>query len=274
MSGLIDLHVHTTASDGSDSTEEVISLAKSEGLEAIAITDHDTVCGVPDYSVSGIEVVPGIEFSTRFKSKVHILGYYIDVDNKALKNELYEIVNDRDSRNEKIVKLMNEDGIDVSYSEMKDRFGEIVGRPHFAEILIEKGIVPTVAEAFDRYLEKGRKYWVKRHTLELEDCISLITGAGGVAVIAHPFEYKYDKNSLADLIEECMRLGAKGIECRHSSHTSNQMSYLERRCDDYNLLKTGGSDYHGIIKPEIRLGHGKNNVEVPCSWLDKLKECR
>ena len=272
MMDIVDLHVHTTASDGTKTAEEVLSLASSCGLKAVAVTDHDTVSGIIDSHSSPVELIPGIEFSTKFITKVHILGYYIDIDNAELKKQLKQIIDDRDERNEKIVQAMRNDGIAVSYDEMKERFGEIVGRPHFAEVIAENGLAMNVSDAFDKYLEKGRPYWFPRTTLSLERCIALITGAGGIAVIAHPFEYKYEKNSLDDLIRECMRFGVTGMECRHPSHTCGQMAYLERICEDYGLLKTGGSDYHGDIKPEIRLGCGTGKVSVPYTWLEKIKE--
>lgn len=268
----IDLHVHTKASDGSCSTEEVVELAKAEGLKAVAITDHDTMQGIPRGPADGIEIIPGIEFSTKFKTKVHILGYFIDPDNAALKAAARSMVDDRDERNEKIVKLMRSDGIKISYPEMKERFGSVVGRPHFAEIMLEQGVVSSLNEAFKSYLEKGNKYWVGRTTLSLETCITLITGAGGVAVLAHPFEYKYELNSLPELIEECMKYGVRGLECRHSSHSPGQMAYLERLAEEYGLAKTGGSDFHGEMKPDVRIGTGKGLVCVPYSWLDSLRQ--
>ena len=271
---LIDLHVHTSVSDGSYSPSEIVTLAENTGLSAIAITDHDAISGYYEASEAAgksIEVIPGIEFNTKFKTAVHILGYYIDPDNRPLKETIQSIIDDRDIRNEKVVSLMKADGINITYSEMKQRFGEIVGRPHFSEILIENGIVSSVDEAFKKYFNKDKKYWVPRTTLSIETCISLILGAGGIPVIAHPFEYNLEKVTLNDLISECIKYGVMGIECRHSSHTPGQMAYLENLADDYGLLKTGGSDFHGTIKPDIKLGSGKGSVSVPYAWLEKLK---
>lgn len=272
----IDLHVHTTASDGTVTPADVVALAKEASLSAIAITDHDTVLGYEEAAQAGeklgIEVFPGIELSTKYKSAAHVLGYFIDVDNKELKKELKGIVDDRDIRNEKTVALMRQDGISITYDEMKARFGEVVGRPHFAEILVEYGLAEDSADAFRRYVGKGMRYWLPRTTIPIERCIELILTAGGIPVLAHPFEYKYEDKSLAELIEHCMAAGLQGIECRHSSHTPGQMAYLELLADEYGLFKTGGSDFHGTVKPDISLGTGKGLVSVPYTWLEKLKE--
>ena len=274
----IDLHIHTTASDGDFTPSGIVRAALDAGLSAAAITDHDTVSGYAEaFSAAegtGLEVVPGIEFSTKYGGRVHILGYFIDPDDRALKEMLRSIVEDRDRRNENIVQLMRQDGISVAYSDLKDRFGEVIGKPHFAEILVEQGICSSVREAFAGYLNKGMKYAVPRKTVPVDICIDLIRGAGGIAVLAHPFEYRFDKVSLPELIEKCMEYGVTGLECRHSSHTPGQMAYLERLAGEYGLLKTGGSDFHGAVKPDIRLGTGSGLVSVPYSWLEKMKEMR
>lgn len=274
----IDLHVHTTASDGADSPEAVVRMALGSGLSALAITDHDTVSGceaaAEEAGKCGIELIPGIELSTRFNGPVHILGYYIDTADAGLQALLSGIVADRDERNEKTVALMRQDGIDITYEQMKERFGEVVGRPHFARILIENNLADSTADAFERFVGKGMKYWLPRTTVSLERCIECILSAGGIPVLAHPFEYRYDSKSLSGLIELCMDLGVRGIECRHSSHTPGQMAYLERLAEEYGLLKTGGSDYHGSVKPEVSLGTGTGLVSVPYSWLETVKKER
>ena len=272
----IDLHIHTTASDGSASPSDVVEMAKNAGLAAIAITDHDTVDGYKQLiranSSYGIEIVPGIELSTKFEGPCHILGYFIDCSNAELIEELDGIVKDRDERNEKLIAIMRDDGINISYEQMKARFGEVVGRPHFAEVLVENGIVPDIKTAFSTYLSKGMKYWTPRKTVSFERCVELILHAGGIPVLAHPFEYKYDRKTLAGLIDYGVECGIKGIECRHSSHSPGQMAYLERLAEDYGLIKTGGSDFHGTPKPEISIGTGSGLVAVPYVWLENLKK--
>ena len=271
----IDLHIHTTASDGTLSPADAVQTASELGLAAVSITDHDTLSGYDEAKRAGeqygIEVIPGIELSTRFSGPVHILGYFIDTKNDELQKVLDGIVSDRDERNRKICDRMRSDGLNVTYDEMQQRFGNVIGRPHFAQILIEQHLVSSVDEAFENYIGKGKKYWFPRSTLSLEDCIKTIGIAGGISVLAHPFEYDYSSKTLAGLIEHCVDLGLKGIECRHSSHTPGQMAYLQYLADEYGLLKTGGSDFHGSIKPDISIGTGKGLVSVPYSWLQELK---
>lgn len=275
----IDLHVHTTASDGTETPRALVELAKIKGLRAIAITDHDTVLGCREAMAAGmelgVEVVPGIEFGTKFGIAVHMLGYYLDLDSPVLEAMTRSIVEDRDQRNEKTVKLMQENGINVTYEEMKQRFGEVIGRPHFAHILMEAGLCEDVQDAFSRLLGKGMKYHQYRHTLEIEEVIECIVNSGGVAVLAHPFQYKKNDAELRELIEHCMKFGLKGMECRYSGYTPEQVSYLEALAEEYGLIKTGGSDFHGENKPHIELGRGiEDNLSVPYEWLEELKKIK
>jgi len=273
----IDLHVHTTASDGTETPREVVELAKKSGLRAIAITDHDTVLGCREAMAAGnelgLEVVPGIEFGTKFGIAVHMLGYYMDLDSPVLGAMTHSIVEDRDQRNEKTVKLMQENGIDITYDEMKARYGEVIGRPHFAHVLMENGLAADVQDAFARLLGKGMKYHQYRHTLEIDEVVECIVNSGGVAVLAHPFQYKKNDAELRELIEYCMDYGLKGMECRYSGYTPEMTEYLERLSEEYGLIKTGGSDFHGENKPLIHLGYGiGENLDVPYQWLERLKE--
>lgn len=274
----IDLHIHTTASDGTASPEEVVREAARLGLGAIAITDHDTAAGylraAAEGENCGLEVVPGIEISTKYGRAVHILGYYIDVASPALREVLDWIVRDRDERNVKMCALLQADGIDVSYDEMRARFGEVIGRPHFAELLIERGLARDMHDAFDRYVEKGRKYYQGRSFLSIERSIELIREAGGTPVLAHPFQYRLDDAGLRELIEHCMESGLEGLECRYSGYDEAMSGYLEKLAAEYGLVRTGGSDFHGENKKEIRLGDGKGGLEVPYRFLEELRERR
>ena len=274
----IDLHIHTTASDGTATPEEVVREASRLGLAAIAITDHDTAAGyeraAAEAEKTGLEVVPGIEISTKYGGAVHILGYYIDVASPALQEVLDWIVHDRDERNEKMCELMRADGIDITYGEMRERFGEVIGRPHFAEILIEHGLAKDMRDAFDRYVEKGRKYYQGRHFLSIERSIELIRAAGGTAVLAHPFQYRLDDAGLRDLIEHCMESGLEGMECRYSGYDAAMSGYLEQLAAEYGLLMTGGSDFHGENKKDIALGDGRGGLNVPYSFLEQLRARR
>ena len=272
----IDLHVHTTASDGTCSPSEVVCLAVSKGLSAIAITDHDTVSGFQEALIASddhdLEVIPGIEISTRFHSAVHILGYYIDGSCVELQLELDQIVKDRDLRNERLCALMRQDGLPVEYSRLKKRFGEIIGRPHFARILTEFGLAEDVQDAFKRYLESGKPYFLRRRFLSIERSIEIISIAGGIPVLAHPFQYRLNDCELRELIEHCIIFGLRGIECFYSGYSPRQSSYLVSLAEEYGLLQTGGSDFHGAAKPHIELGTGTGTLSVPGSLLKNLKE--
>lgn len=272
----IDLHVHTTASDGTCSPAEVVRLAHEAGLAAIAVTDHDNANGVPEAAAAGaalgVEVVPGIEISTKFHSSVHILGYYIDPHSPELTPVLDWVVQDRDERNRQMAARMAADGLPVSYEQMHERFGPVIGRPHFARLLVELGKAESVQDAFDRYVEKGRKYYIGRHFLSIERSIEIIRLAGGVPVLAHPFQYRLDEAGLRELIGHCVENGLMGMECRYSGYTESQSAYLLALAEEYGLLPTGGSDFHGSNKPHIRLGEGTGGLAVPRSYLERLKK--
>lgn len=271
----IDLHIHTTASDGTFTPAEAVREAARIGLAAVSIADHDTHEGcrlaAEEGKKLGVEVVPGIEISTKFNGPVHILGYYIDVDSPALAEVLDWVVSDRDERNRKMCDLMTADGIRVDYEEMKARFGEVIGRPHFARILIERGLATSMRDAFDRYVEKGQKYYCGRHFLTIERSILLIREAGGIPVLAHPFQYRLDDTGLRQLIEHCMESGLEGLECRYSGYGEEKTAYLESLAAEYGLVMTGGSDFHGENKSEIRIGDGLGDLCVPYSYLEALK---
>ena len=269
----IDLHVHTTASDGTCTPREAVRRASELGLRAIAVTDHDTIAGHAEAMSAGmdygVEVVRGIEVSTRYGVSVHILGYYLE----HLVPLLAGIVNDRDARNEKIAALMAADGLPVSYAEMKQRFGEVIGRPHFGLILTELGLAESVSDAFDRFLSPDKRYYVPRRTVDIDSSVEAIVQSGGVPVLAHPFQYKKNDAELRELIEHCMVHGLRGIECRYSGYDAGQVKYLEGLAEEYGLLKTGGSDFHGGNKPHISLGTGfAGELDVPYAWLERLRE--
>ena len=269
----IDLHIHTTASDGTCTPREVVRLAVEQGLRAIAVTDHDTIVGHGEAMLAAmdydIELVPGIEISTKYGVAVHILGYFLEDLVPLLKG----VVNDRDIRNAKMAELMAADGLPVSYAKMKERFGAVIGRPHFGELLVEFGLARDVSDAFARFVGKGQKYYVPRTTIDIDTSVEAVVASGGVPVLAHPFQYKKSDGELRELIERCMDHGLRGIECRYSGYDAQQVAYLEGLAEEYGLLKTGGSDFHGENKPHISLGTGiGGELDVPYEWLEKLKE--
>ena len=274
----IDLHIHTTASDGTLTPEEVVREASRLGLAAVAITDHDTAAGylaaAAEGERCGLEVVPGIEISTKFHASVHVLGYDIDPRSGALDEVLDWMHRDREERNVKLCAMLRERGVDIDIERMHERFGDLVGRPHFAEIRIENGMARDINDAFERLLNKNKPFFIPRQFLSIERSVEIIREAGGVPVLAHPFQYRLDDAQLRELIEYCLRYGLEGLECRYTGYDAERVAYLEALAEEYGLLKTGGSDFHGELKPDIRLGEGRGELEVPYAWLEALREHR
>jgi predicted metal-dependent phosphoesterase TrpH len=245
----IDLHTHTTASDGRCSPTENVKLAKEKGLRAIAITDHDTVSGIEEALEAGkqydIEVVPGIEISTtEEKQEIHVLGYFIDYLDQPFNEELAKLRETRDLRNELMINRLNELGIPITLDEVRakqtTKDGN-VGRPHIAEILIEKGVVQNLQEAFDQYLAKGAKAYVNPPRISPKDAVMMIQKYGGVPVLAHPGLYsEYDY-----IIEELVQAGLTGIEVHHPDHDDEDIARYKEYASKYQLIETGGSDFHG-----------------------------
>lgn len=271
----IDLHIHTTASDGTASPAEVVRMAGELGLSAIAVTDHDTVSGcaeaVAQGRAQGLEVVPGVELTSRYGPTIHILGYFLHTESPALTRVLDWIVAERDERNRKMAALMAADGIPVDYDEMHEHFGPVIGRPNFGQVLVEQGYAESVQDAFDHYIEKGQPYYLPRKMLSIERSVELIREAGGVPVLAHPFQYRLEESALRQLIEHCMDHGLLGLECRYSLYDERQSQYLLSLAREYGLTPTGGSDYHGTNKPNIDIGVGTGSLAVPAEWLESLR---
>lgn len=278
MSGRIDLHVHTTASDGTLSPSGAVMLARETGLAAVAITDHDTADGVAEAMAAGreagVEVIPGIELSADYRGHgVHILGYFIDPEADALRGLLDWVVMERERRNGEIAAAIRADGIDISMDYMHERFpNSIIGRPHFAAALTEKGIVGSLAEGFGKYLNKGGRYYRKRQYIPMDMAFDTIRRSGGKAVFAHPLQYKLSHDELLELTEKLVEKGIVGMECIYAAYTPGEREYLMGIADRYGLSVTGGSDFHGSRKPHIRLGSGCGDMEVPYDVLEKLKK--
>ena len=275
---LIDLHIHTRASDGTLSPEETVAYAAKRGLAAIAVTDHDTAHGaaaaVECAEKYGVEVVPGIEISAAYLDYgIHILGYFIDPAAPSLQSVLDWINADRDRRNAEIAALMRRDGLCVTLDGLRARYPETdaIGRPHFAACLVEHGLVGSVREGFDRYLNRGCRYYRARRFLPLEEAFAAISGAGGKAVFAHPLQYRMDDAALTALTRRLTDCGAVGMECLYSGYTRSDTDYLESIARRFGLCVTGGSDFHGARKPNIDMGTGTGDLRVPYELLEILK---
>ena len=275
----IDLHVHTNVSDGSETPENTVKHAKELGLKAIAITDHDNVGGIERAKAAGenlgLEVVGGLELGCGWYGKeVHMLAYDFDPTDKWLRATLGWIITDRHERNEKIAKLISDDGIRIDIGEMEERFrGSSIGRPHFAVCLVEAGAAADVQDAFKRLLDPGCRYYVRRNFLTVEEAAEIIRGAGGKPVIAHPGQYKLTEERMTELMQRAEKCGVAGLECYYSGYGPEQVAEYLALAEKYGLCATAGSDWHGKHKPHIQMGSGmKGELAAPYELLQKLRE--
>jgi len=281
MERFVDLHVHTTASDGTDTPSRVVALAKKLGLGAIAITDHDSIAGVEEAVQAGkdlgVEVIPGIEISADYLgNKAHIVGLFVDHTREDLRPALDWSVYERAMRNEKIVGAMAADGFDISLETLNRLYPDsILGRPHMAEYLMKKGYVSSVKEAFDRYLGEGCPYYRNKERLSMEMAVNAIRHSGGIAVIAHPLQYGYSEMELCCFLQTGKDLGCAALEAYYSEHGPEEQAMLLSMAPQLGLEVSGGSDYHGSRKPHIFLGSGiENGLRIPYSVLESLKSLR
>lgn len=278
----IDLHIHSTASDGTLTPPEIVTLAQNLHLGAIAITDHDTLDGSKDALSFGIspsvKFLTGVEISAEpppsfsCAGSFHILGYAIDVDHSDLNHKLLMLRDSRTRRNPRILRRLSRLGIDIALEEVLSLAeGSQLGRPHIAQLMVEKGYVHTIDAAFDEYLGHGKPAYVDRFRFECEDTIKAILNAGGIPVLAHPLLMGIKENELLeDLIAVMADMGLRGIEAYYPEHTKELTVYYSRLARRYNLLITGGTDFHGDIKPEIKMGTGRGDFFVPFELYEKL----
>lgn len=273
----IDLHIHSTFSDGTLRPEQLISLAKAKGLTALALTDHDTMEGVASAvqagEAAGVEVIPGLEISVvHHGNDMHILAYFSEVEHSGLTAALGELQTAREDRNKKILQKLNDLGISITLGELwnKSRVGQ-TGRPHIAQVLVEKGVVRNIDEAFLKYLKKGAKAYVSRFVYRAEEAIAMIREAGGVSVLAHPASLDRSLKKVPAVVAELVSYGLGGLECYYPTHSVRMRKTLLALAQEHKLVVTGGSDYHGDIRPGTTLAGGKN-VRVPAALLVKLKE--
>lgn len=274
----VDLHLHTTHSDGSLSPAEVVGLAQKAGVTALSITDHDITTGLAEAMTTGqalgIEVIPGVEISSEYGgSELHVLGYFLDWHDAELGARLATLRESRHRRNPLIIERLQALGIDITYEEVRAMAGtDSVGRPHIARVLMEKQVVASAKEAFDRFLANGKPAYVARDLPSPGEAIQWIKAAKGLAVLAHPTWIKPTEGTLADLATQLKAEGLDGIEVHYSTHTPRQTREYLSLAKQVNLLVTGGSDFHGLTKPDIDVGIGKGTLHVPDSVLPKLKQ--
>ncbi|MGN1318820.1 MAG: PHP domain-containing protein [Lachnospirales bacterium] len=273
----IDLHTHTTSSDGTLTPSELVKYAYEKNLSAVAITDHDTLNGIEEAKIIGdkigVEVISGIEVSTEYEGvEVHIVGLFVDRFNEELKFKLNNMRYKRSERNKLMALKLADLGLDITYYDIVNQAkGGTITRAHFAKVLKEKGYVSSNQEAFDRFLGQGKPAYVKRECFNLKDTINMINNAGGVAILAHPLLYKFSKARLENAVSEMAGLGLKGIEAYYSTHSLSDTKYIKLIADKNRLKLSGGSDFHGANKPKLDLGVGYGNLEVPYDVLEALK---
>ncbi|MDE5864694.1 MAG: PHP domain-containing protein [Lachnospiraceae bacterium] len=275
----IDLHVHSSASDGSLTPEEVVDLAKETGLRYFALTDHDTVDGVARAlaqaeKYDNLDVIPGIELSCYYQSReIHIVGLFVDHTNEVFLQELKKLKQAREDRNEKMVQNFVAAGIPMTVEELKHgNPNSVITRAHFARVLIEKGVCRDKTEVFDKYLGIGCPFYLPKPKVSPEHVLHLIKSAGGAAILAHPYSYKFTRSQVEALLDELIPLGLCGMECYYSTYEDSEMQELRSIALSKNLLVSGGSDFHGAVKPDISIGTGRNNLCIPEKLLSPIRE--
>ena len=278
----IDLHIHSTASDGSLTPSEILQLAQKLNLGAIAITDHDSLegskaafrAGIP----SSIKFLSGVEISAAYPpfysrpGSFHLLGYAIRLDDRTLDRSLSKLRQARKNRNPEILKRLEKLGCPLTLAEVREVVGEgQLGRPHIARAMVKKGYVASVDEAFDNFLGTDKPAYVNKYRIDCIQAVHAITAAGGIPVLAHPGLLGIDnENTLKQFIGNLKEIGIRGIEVYYPEHTERQMQTYAALARHFDLLITGGTDFHGKMMPEIKLGSGKGNLFVPYELYEKL----
>lgn len=277
----IDLHVHSSASDGSFTPEEVVTLAREAGLCSFALTDHDTVDGVSEALAKAaqyddIEVIPGTELSCYYQTReIHIVGLFVDHENRDFLEALRIMEQARYERNLRMVRNFVNAGIPMSIEELQNGNPKaVITRAHFAGQLIEKGVCKNKQEAFDRYLGVGCPFYLPKPQVTPEHVLSLIRNAGGTAILAHPYSYHFTKAQVEAMLDELIPLGLDGMECYYSTYDEGETSELRSIALHKHLLVSGGSDFHGAIKPDISIGTGWGSLRVPEKLLNEIRKHR
>jgi 3',5'-nucleoside bisphosphate phosphatase len=276
-SSFVDLHSHSTASDGTLSPTEVARLAVQVGLSALALTDHDTIAGVQEAAEEAkrlnLDFLPGIEISAEYPQPgtLHLLGYGVDPQSAILRDLTKTLIAGRDNRNPKIIDKLRKLGVSITMDEVeREAGGKVVGRPHIAAILLRKGYVGSIKQAFDKYLAPGGSAYFDKERLSPAKAISMILESGGLPVLAHPIQLRYHNDAeLERLVKDLLDMGLAGIEVIHSDHGPELIEKYTALANRFNLLKTGGSDFHGSNKTRIQLGTA-NGKRVPREWFDEL----
>ena len=275
----VDLHSHSTASDGTLAPAEVARLAHRRGLSAWALTDHDTVAGIPEAQAEaralGVDFLPGIEISAEYPhpGTMHILGYGIDPASPTLQSLTRQLIQGRDDRNPRIIARLNQLGVPITMEEVEDQAGgTVIGRPHIAAVLMRKGFVSSIKQAFDKYLAPGGLAYFDKERLTPRQALEMIRESGGISVLAHPVQLRTTNDGqLERVIKDLKDLGLRGLEVMHSDHDAALVEKFGKLADHMGLLKTGGSDFHGGNKKDIDLGAARGR-RVPRAYYEALRD--
>ncbi len=276
MKNYIDLHTHSNCSDGSMTPSELVKHAAEKGIKAIALSDHDTVAGIDEAVKAGqqygVEVVPAIEFSVQSDTETHILGFYIDHKSPLLSKTLEKINEVRWQRTVNTCEKLRGLGFDVTLDEaLEIAPSGLIGRAHFARLLVEKGYTASVKEGFDKYLANGRPAYDGTQYLTAVDAVKLIDDLGGVSFVAHPHLIRLEDRALRKLLIELKAVGLCGIEGYYNEYTPEMQDYFQNLALELGMEICGGTDFHAKMKPHIEIGIGQGNMHVPYSVLANIK---
>lgn len=271
-----DLHMHSVFSDGTDTPAQLVTQAEQLGLSAIALTDHNTVAGLPDFLAAGqgsaVKVIPGCEFSTDYNGvELHILGLYIQPERFQVVTDLLEKAQkDKEESNRNLVRALNEAGYVIDYEKVNARSQGSVNRAHIAAELMEAGYISSIQEAFQSLLTKKRGFYKPPQRIDTYDCIRFIKSIAAKAVLAHPFLNLKEEAALRDFLPGAVAAGMDGMEVAYSKFSPEQTALAEKIAGEFGLLFSGGSDYHGTNKPDIAMGVGRGNLRIPAFWEQNL----
>jgi len=274
---VIDLHTHSTVSDGSDPPERIPALAAAAGCSAVALTDHDRQDGLAAAGTAaqalGVELVPGVEISCEHSGTMHLLVYFLAPGEGPLQDELVRLQVARDSRNRQMADHLGRLGLPVTYDEIQQEAGGMgAGRPHIAAILVRKKVVSSIQEAFDVWLAKGRPAYLEKERLAPAAALQLAVASGGLPVLAHPLSLGLSLSATGAAVAELVPYGLAGVEAVYGRYSSEERAILSSLAARHGLVSTGGSDYHGTYKPDLQVGVGQGDLDVADSVLDQLRD--
>ena len=275
---IVDLHVHSTKSDGSYTPSELVEHAIEKGLSAFALTDHDTTAGIDEAIAAAagkpIEVIPGIEFSSEYEGRdIHIIGLYLDYKSDFFQRRLVNFVNGRIMRNQEMCRRLQEHGVAITYEELVSEFpGSVITRAHYARYLLSHGYVKSLKEAFDRYVGDNAPCFVPRKKITPMRAVEIILKAGGIPILAHPILYHMSSARLDKLVASLKEVGLIGIEAIYSTYAPSEEREIRRLAERYDLCISGGSDFHGSAKPGLDLATGYGRLFIPEEVLVNLKK--